>query len=350
MDQYEVNTQVNLQNHIQFNKFNTKVIIVIYLIFCAIIGFSIDILQGIVTEDLSLTWAIKSLILFGRPIYAAKITILLGIFVLFFFYAFHNKIIRLGLHIRNLFAQTNNDCEKVILEEYRKIGKAIGLKHLPPLWVAEHEIVNAFCSGYNEKTSVVVVTRGLIERLTLPEIKAVLAVELYHIKFYDTQIIQAVSFISNGLIIFFDTFYYRFLYGKKKIQDMDFFERCFRRFLMNIRFTLPVFTFLYRFILNPNRIHYAHIMATRLLGDNQSLISALIKVRDAHHIDKEEVATAYSEISHDEIRREAYFFDPANFNLAQTFSTPFSTQPSIEMQIEKLEISINLFTCKTIMV
>ncbi|WP_412756686.1 hypothetical protein [Legionella bozemanae] len=79
-------------------------------------------------------------------------------------------------------------------------------------------------------------------------------------------------------------------------------------------------------------------MATRLLGDNQSLISALIKVRDdAHHINKEEVAETYSEISHDEIRREAYFFNPTNFNLAQTFSTPFSTQPSIEMQLEKLQ-------------
>lgn len=30
-------------------------------------------------------------------------------------------------------------------------------------------------------------------------------------------------------------------------------------------------------------------------------------------------------------------FDPTNFNLAQTFSTPFSTQPSIEMQLEKLQ-------------
>ncbi|HHF7365938.1 TPA: hypothetical protein ACPSKY_001042 [Legionella bozemanae] len=48
-------------------------------------------------------------------------------------------------------------------------------------------------------------------------------------------------------------------------------------------------------------------MATRLLGDNQSLISALIKVRDAHHINKEEVAETCSEISHDETRREAYF-------------------------------------------
>lgn len=58
---------------------------------------------------------------------------------MFFFYIFHNKIIRLGLNTRHLLVQTDNDREKVILEEYRQIGKAIGLKHLPSLWVAEYE-------------------------------------------------------------------------------------------------------------------------------------------------------------------------------------------------------------------
>lgn len=336
MHQDDIKNSAHWKNKIRFNQLNTLLVIIVYILCCAIIGFSIDILRGMIFDDLSLTMATKSLILFGRPAYVANATTTLSLLAIVFFYGCHHHIFHLGLTHELLVHTVKNEHEHAILQHHQELSEKIGFAHVPTLSIAEHANVNAFASGFNDKNSTVVLTRGLIERLTLAEITAVLAVELYHIKLRDTQLTQIISFASHGLIVFFDTLFYASLYGKNRNQHPRFLLSCYYRLLINIRFMLPSVTFLYRFILSPNRVHDAHALAVQLLGDNQYLISAILKIHAAHRNEKH-LTKVYSEISHEEIRRESYFFDPADFNMVQTFSTPFYTQPSIEEQLEKLQ-------------
>src|SRR5690606_12098105 len=58
----------------------------------------------------------------------------------------------------------------------------------PKLAVVDTQMPNAFATGRNQKNAVVAVTRGLVQRLDPPEVEAVIAHELAHIKHRDVAI------------------------------------------------------------------------------------------------------------------------------------------------------------------
>ncbi len=67
----------------------------------------------------------------------------------------------------------------------------------PKVAIAESRVPNAFATGRNEKHAVVAVTSSLLERLDEPEIEAVLAHELSHIKNRDMLVMTIASFVTT---------------------------------------------------------------------------------------------------------------------------------------------------------
>ena len=69
--------------------------------------------------------------------------------------------------------------------------------------VMETHVPNAFATGRNPKNAVIAVTRGLLARLTEPEIEAVLAHELTHVKNRDVMVLTwaSVIVIMSGFLM-----------------------------------------------------------------------------------------------------------------------------------------------------
>ncbi len=86
---------------------------------------------------------------------------------------------------------------------------------MPALQIIETDALNAYASGLEQDDAVVAVSRGLINTLTKPELEAVLAHELTHIRNKDTQL-MVIAIIFAGMFGFLGDLAFRgwdFPYG-----------------------------------------------------------------------------------------------------------------------------------------
>ena len=79
------------------------------------------------------------------------------------------------------------------------VGRLAALADLPKPRVAivPTDIPNAFATGRNPRNAVVAVTSGLLRRLSRPELEAVLAHEVTHVKNRDVAVITVASFFAT---------------------------------------------------------------------------------------------------------------------------------------------------------
>lgn len=69
----------------------------------------------------------------------------------------------------------------------------------PRCYIIDDTAPNAFASGRNPKNSVIVVTKGLLEKLNRAELEGVIAHEMSHIKNYDV-LVQTLAVIMIGIV------------------------------------------------------------------------------------------------------------------------------------------------------
>ena len=103
-------------------------------------------------------------------------------------------------------------------ELYRLVGsvfKTVGLKP-PRLYVIEDASLNAFTTGFSSQNSAVVVTRGLLNNLSRPELEAVLAHEAAHVVCNDCKLM--LTAVSSVLLFSFlaEVFFVSVFYGAKR--------------------------------------------------------------------------------------------------------------------------------------
>lgn len=70
---------------------------------------------------------------------------------------------------------------------------------MPRLYLIDDTAPNAFASGRNPKNSVIVVTKGLLEKLNRVELEGVIGHEMAHIKNYDI-LVQTLAVVMVGVI------------------------------------------------------------------------------------------------------------------------------------------------------
>ncbi len=69
----------------------------------------------------------------------------------------------------------------------------------PRCYIIDDTAPNAFASGRNPKNSVIVVTKGLLEKLNRVELEGVIAHEMAHIKNYDV-LVQTLAVVMVGVV------------------------------------------------------------------------------------------------------------------------------------------------------
>jgi heat shock protein HtpX len=198
----------------------------------------------------------------------------------------------------------------------------------PRVAIADSDIPNAFATGRNPAHAVVCATTGLMRRLDEPEIEAVLAHELSHVAHRDVAVMTIASFLglAAGLVVRFA--YYSGLFGGYGRRD----DREGGVPVVLVVMLVSAIVYAVSFLLTRALSRYRELSADRgaavLTGRPSTLASALVKV-----------SGEMSKIPDRDLRSaeplNAFFFAPA---LAKgfSFSSLFSTHPSLEQRLEQL--------------
>jgi len=196
----------------------------------------------------------------------------------------------------------------------------------PRLAVVDSEIPNALATGRSQRSSVVAVTRGLAERLDPPELEAVLAHELTHVKNRDVTVITIASFLSTVAFFVMRNFAFMGLYGGRRGRDQG------GAGAFAIVYLASLLVWLISFFLIRALSRYREYAADRgsaiITGAPSQLASALLKI-----------SGTMQRIPQRDLREvegmNAFFIFPAVG--AGSVMELFSTHPSLEHRLARLE-------------
>jgi heat shock protein HtpX len=193
----------------------------------------------------------------------------------------------------------------------------------PRLAVIPSDVPNAFATGRNPKNSVVAVTEGLWNRLTKPEIEAVLAHELSHIGNRDVAIMTISSFFAMvaALLMRMGMFGGMFGGGRRDSGPP----------IWLIMFVVSLITYVISYVLILMISRYREYAADRgaaiITGAPENLMSAL-----------QRIASNITQIPQRDLREvqglNAFFIVPTNFR--SSFAELFMTHPPLEKRLARL--------------
>src|SRR5580693_1911475 len=213
----------------------------------------------------------------------------------------------------------------------------------PRLAIAPSPMLNAFATGRNSKTAVLVATTGLLNNpdLTDQELEAVLAHELSHVAHKDVVVMTIASFLGiiAALLVRF-AFYGELFGGGGRGRGGGNNNNGGALPILLIVMGVGVVVYAISFLLIRLLSRYRELAADRagalLTGQPSALASALTKV-----------SGAMSAIPTKDLREaqalNAFYFAPALKSDTVSLSTVFSTHPSLERRLQQLsEISAQL--------
>jgi heat shock protein HtpX len=251
-------------------------------------------------------------------------------------FTLHDRLMLLGTEYHEITPNTaTSPAEKQLYNVIEEMIIAAGLRYMPKVYLIEADYMNAFASGYSEKSAMVAITRGLMEKLTRSELQAVMAHELSHIRHNDIKLTLMASVLANLMIMVLDIFFYNALFSRRGNDE----KRNGLIFVIIIlRYLLPVINILLLLYLSRTREYMADAGAVELLRDNQPLASALLKINDDHTQNQDNYSHAYQQTPHENVRREAYIYDPtqAGINPMSSLTDAFSTHPNLKDRLAAL--------------
>ncbi|CAM2823302.1 zinc metalloprotease HtpX [Legionella worsleiensis] len=247
-------------------------------------------------------------------------------------YALYDRIMLLGTEYKEITPESAQTIqEKQLYHVVEEMKVASGLQFMPKVFIIEADYMNAFASGYSEKSAMVAITRGLMEKLDRAELQAVMAHELSHIRHHDIKLTLMVAVLSNILLIVIDILFYSVVYRRDKRED--------NRLLMVIiilRYVLPIITVLLTLFLSRTREYMADAGCVELMRDNEPMARALLKISQDHEQNADQYAKAYGDTPHEQVRQASYLFDPSHIDPVKSLSSAFSTHPSVEQRLAAL--------------
>lgn len=349
---YQVNAP-DWRTLLRTNDSRTRNVIVIFIITYIAIGFLMDLY--FYTSNPFQTTAIASmsqapnnfnnlnntdlktetmnLITFNMLPIATFGMIIVAIFSLLITFSFHKKMVMLGTDYVEASSDSKDLDGKELYNVVEELKIAAGLGFMPKVYIIEADYMNAFASGMSEKTALVAITRGLLEKLDRSELQAVMAHELSHIRHNDIRLTITVALLSNLILIAIDILFRGVLYSRSRD------DRLFIIILI-IRFLLPILTVLLMLYLSRTREYMADQGAVELTRDNEPLGRALLKIHNDHTNHYSSYKKEYSSTPHEEVRNASYFYDPryAGIKPLQSLNSLFSTHPPLEARLKALGI------------
>jgi heat shock protein HtpX len=338
MSDYSVST-ADWRKTLRQNRFRTNIIIVLFfLIYCSI-GLLADMAlyassyPSATLEQLFL--ALVTLKLF--PI-ATVIMLVIATVSLLVTYALYDKLMLLGTEYHEITAESAGTLEeKQLYHVIEEMTIAAGLRYTPKVFIIDADYMNAFASGYSEKSAMVAITRGLMQKLNRDELQAVMAHELSHIRHLDIKLTLTASLLANMSVIVLDILFRGAIFSSNRREDNRS-RNSLMAIIFILRFLLPVINVILLLYLSRTRELMADAGCVELMRANQPLASALMKIHDDHVANVDNYTHAYQNTPHEDVRREAYIYDPFEVGIKSIASINdlFSTHPSLDTRLAAL--------------
>ncbi len=199
----------------------------------------------------------------------------------------------------------------------------------PRCYIIDDTAPNAFASGRNPKNSVIVVTRGLLEKLNRVELEGVIGHETAHIKNYDV-LVQTLTVVMVGIVALLSDWILRtFLWGGGRRRGGKGGGNAAAIFVVVGLFLAvfsPLIAQLIRFAVSRKREFLADANGAFLTRYPPGLASALRKLA----ADREPLEAANKATAH------LYIVNPLK-DLKGGVNRMFSTHPPIEERVARLE-------------
>lgn len=254
---------------------------------------------------------------------------------------FHDKLMLMGTEYHEVNPEKASDLqEKQLYNVVEEMKVAAGLSFMPKIYIIEADYMNAFASGISEKSAMIAITRGLMNKLNRQELQAVMAHELSHIRHQDIKLTLMVGVLSNLMLMVVDILFYNYIFGRNDDSRNDRGGNVIMMIVLLLRYVLPIITVLLMMYLSRTREYMADSGAVELMRENESLASALLKISDDHLSHQDRYAQEYGETKHEELRNSAYIFDPRAYDPVKSFLSLWDTHPSIEDRLKALGIKI----------
>lgn len=200
----------------------------------------------------------------------------------------------------------------------------------PRCYIIDDTAPNAFASGRNPKNSVIVVTKGLLEKLNRAELEGVIAHEMAHIKNYDV-LVQTLTVVMVGIVVLLSDWILRsFIWGGRRRRTSSKGRGSGAEILIVVGLVLavlsPIVSQLVRLAVSRKREFLADANGALLTRYPPGLASALKKlVADREPLEAANKATAH-----------LYIVNPLK-DIKGRVNKLFSTHPPIEERISALE-------------
>ena len=200
----------------------------------------------------------------------------------------------------------------------------------PRCYIIDDTAPNAFASGRNPKNSVIVVTKGLLQKLNRAELEGVIAHEMAHIKNYDVLVMTLTVVMVGVVVLLSDWMLRSFIWGGGKRRRSSKEGGNAGAILVVVGLVLailsPLIAQLIRLAVSRKREFLADANGAFLTRYPPGLASALRKL-DA---DKEPLEVANKATAH------LYIVNPLK-DIKGVVNKMYSTHPPIEERVAALE-------------
>lgn len=328
----------NWRNTLKANTRKTYLVIGLFFLIYFALGFLVDVF--LVSQHYpaaNLNQIVHALITGQLFPIATVIMIIIAFISLLLTLAMHDKLMLLGTAYHEITPETaQTSAEQQLYHVIEEMKIAAGLKYMPKVYIIEADYMNAFASGFSEKSAMVAITRGLMEKLNRSEIQAVMAHELSHIRHLDIKLTLMASVLANLIMMVLDIFFYQLIFSNRSNDSRS--RNNFFIIIIILRYLLPVVNILLLLYLSRSREYMADAGCVQLMRDNQPLASALLKIANDHQTHQTQYAHAYQQTPHENVRREAYIFDPTQAGIASigSLNDLFSTHPNLKDRLAAL--------------
>lgn len=335
---------VNWRGTLRHNTRQTYVVIAVYFLIYLSLGLLCDIYVYANfypdAQPSQLFFALLSGELFPKITLICVGVACVSIWIGFFFY---DRIMLSGTEYRHITADNaENLNEKQLLNIVEELRVAAGLNYTPKVYIMSAPYMNAFASGYSEKSAMIAVTEGLLQKLNRDELAAVVAHELSHIRHLDIKLTLTASVLSNIILIVIDLLFYNMIWGDNRRRNQNDNNSGNRNqlfwIIILLRYLMPLITVLLTLFLSRKREYMADAGSVELLRDSKPLASALIKISQDSQEHAEQYTAIYQGTANESVRRASYIFDPtqAGIKPVASLSDIFSTHPSLEKRLAAL--------------
>lgn len=315
------------------NRNRTIFVVFLFVLIYLCLGFIID-LYLYTPVGTQIDKSAKALITFQIMPMASLIMLTVATISLLITYFFHRSLMLAGTDYHEVTADSTEYEEKQLYNIIEELKIASSLRFMPKVYVMEADYMNAFASGFSEKSAMVAITRGLLQKLDRSELQAVMAHEISHIRHNDIRLTLTVALLSNLIVIAIDLVFRGVLYtqsGRSRNNGLIF-------IIFVLRFLLPIVTLLLMLYLSRTREYMADAGAVETTRDNEPLARALIKIDEDSKAKSERYQEEYASNTNEDARQTAYFYDPgyAGIHTLKSINSLFSTHPSLEDRLKAL--------------